>query len=50
MSAKKTTKPKAKRHPSIKSFTTLDDVLGKDRAREEFEALAIKEVLTWQLL
>jgi len=49
MSSKKIVKPKTKRRRSIKGFTTLDDVLAKDGTREEFEAVAIKEVLAWQL-
>lgn len=30
-------------------LTTLDDVLKKDGKLEEFEAIAIKEVLAWQI-
>jgi antitoxin HicB len=49
MSAKKTARPKAKRRRSIKGFTTLDEVLAKDGTLEEFEAVAIKEVIAWQI-
>lgn len=30
-------------------FTTLDDVLDEDGVRERFQAVAIKEVLAWQI-
>ncbi len=30
-------------------FTTLDDFLDTEGTREEFQAVAIKEVLAWQL-
>ena len=34
---------------STKSLSTLDDFLKKDEKREEFEAVAVKEVLAWQI-
>jgi predicted XRE-type DNA-binding protein len=34
---------------STKSLSTLDDFLQKDGKREEFEAVAVKEVLAWQI-
>ena len=30
-------------------FTTLDDFLGEEGTREAFQAVAIKEVLAWQI-
>lgn len=38
----------AKKPRSTKGFTTLDEVLDQDGTREAFQAVAIKEVLTWQ--
>lgn len=49
MNAKKTARPKAKRRRSIKGFTTLDEVLAKDGTLDEFQAVAVKEVIAWQL-
>jgi antitoxin HicB len=49
MSTKKATKPKAKKRRSIKGFTTLDEVLAEDGTLEEFQAVAVKEVLAWQI-
>jgi len=49
MSVRRTIKARAKRRRSIRGFTTLDDVLAKDGTLEEFQAVAIKEVLAWQL-
>jgi transcriptional regulator with XRE-family HTH domain len=40
---------KAKRVRSARKFSTLDDFLTKDGKREEFEAVAVKEVLAWQI-
>ena len=34
---------------SVARLTTLDDFLGEEGKREEFEAIAIKEVLAWQI-
>ena len=34
---------------STADFTTLDDFLGEQGTREEFQAVAIKEVLSWQI-
>lgn len=33
---------------STAKLTTLDDFLGAERKRDEFEAIAVKEVLAWQ--
>jgi antitoxin HicB len=49
MSTKKATKPKAKKRRSTKGFTTLDEVLAEDGTLEEFQAVAVKEVLAWQI-
>jgi predicted XRE-type DNA-binding protein len=40
---------KKKMTRSIDGLTTLDDVLKEDGKLEEFEAVAIKEVLAWQI-
>lgn len=42
-----TTQPKTPR--SIDGLTTLDDFLSEDGTLEAFEAVAIKEVLAWQI-
>lgn len=34
---------------STADFTTLDEFLGEQGTREEFQAVAIKEVLSWQI-
>ena len=34
---------------SIAKLTTLDDFLGEAGNRDEFEAIAVKEVLAWQI-
>jgi ribosome-binding protein aMBF1 (putative translation factor) len=34
---------------STAKLTTLDDFLGKEGKRDEFEAVAVKEVLAWQI-
>lgn len=45
-----TTKKKKKAAPrSARSLSSLDDLLKVDGKLEEFEAVAIKEVLAWQL-
>jgi antitoxin HicB len=45
-----TTRKKKKAAPrSAKSLSTLDDLLKRDGKLEEFQAVAIKEVLAWQL-
>ena len=41
--------PKKKTPRSTGDLTTLDDVLKKEGKLEEFEAVAIKEVLAWQI-
>jgi len=38
-----------KRRRSIKKFTTLDDFLSEEGTREAFQAVAVKEVLAWQI-
>ena len=40
---------RAKRRRSTHKFSTLDDFLIKEGKREEFEAVAVKEVLAWQI-
>ena len=40
---------KTKRTRSARRLSTLDDFLAKQGKREEFEAVAIKEVLAWQI-
>lgn len=42
-----TTKPKAPRDPA--DLSTLDDFLGERGVKEEFQAVAIKEVVAFQL-
>ncbi len=42
--SKKPVKPR-----SARKLSTLDDFLAKEGKREEFEAVAIKEVLAWQI-
>jgi antitoxin HicB len=39
-----------KKPRSAKGFSTLDDLLEEDGTREAFQAVAIKEVLAWQIL
>jgi len=34
---------------STAKLTTLDDFLGEDGKRDEFESIAVKEVLAWQI-
>ncbi len=34
---------------TLKGLSTLDDMLAEDGKLEEFEAIAIKEVLAWQI-
>ena len=34
---------------STAELTTLDDFLGEEGTRDEFEAIAAKEVLAWQI-
>ena len=34
---------------STAKLTTLDDFLGEEGTRDEFEAIAVKEVLAWQI-
>jgi predicted XRE-type DNA-binding protein len=40
---------KKKVRRSVSELTTLDDFLEEQGKREEFEAVAIKEVLAWQI-
>jgi len=40
---------KKKRLRATGKLSTLDDFLGTEGKREEFEAVAIKEVLAWQI-
>ena len=40
---------RAKRPRSARKLSTLDDFLTKAGKREEFEAVAVKEVLAWQI-
>jgi hypothetical protein len=40
---------KAKKSRSPRKLSTLDDFLAKEGKREEFEAVAVKEVLAWQI-
>jgi predicted XRE-type DNA-binding protein len=42
-------KKRAKRPRVTGKLSTLDDFLAAEGKREEFEALAIKEVLAWQI-
>ena len=42
-------KQKAKSPRSTKELTTLDQVLKSEGKLEEFEAVAIKEVVAWQI-
>lgn len=50
--ARKKDVAKNKKKRAIRStakFTTLDDFLGEEGKRDEFEAVAVKEVLAWQI-
>jgi len=38
-----------KRRRSTRRLSTLDDFLAKEGKREDFEAVAVKEVLAWQI-
>ena len=40
---------RAKRPRRARKLGTLDDVLAKEGKREKFEAVAVKEVLAWQI-
>lgn len=40
---------KRKRPRNTRKLSTLDDFLAKEGKREEFEAVAVKEVLAWQI-
>ncbi|WP_346731331.1 helix-turn-helix domain-containing protein [Bradyrhizobium sp. 1] len=46
---KKAVAKKKKAVRSLARLTTLDDFLVEDGNREEFEAIAVKEVLAWQI-
>ncbi len=39
----------SKKPRSIEGFTTLDELLDQDGTCEAFQAVAIKEVLEWQI-
>ena len=43
------TTKKNKRRRSARNLTALDDFLADEGKREEFEAVAVKEVLAWQI-
>src|SRR3984893_4362957 len=45
----KMTKKKKKTPRAARSLSSLDDLLKEEGKLEEFEAVAIKEVLAWQL-
>lgn len=47
--ARKTAARKKKVIRSTTKLTALDDFLGEEGKRDEFEALAVKEVLAWQI-
>jgi len=47
--AKKNVARKKKAIRSAAKLITLDDFLGEEGNREEFEAIAVKEVLAWQI-
>lgn len=49
MAEKKNVARKKKAIRSTAKLTTLDDFLGKEGKRDEFEAIAVKEVLAWQI-
>jgi antitoxin HicB len=40
---------RTKRPRNSSKLSTLDDFLSKDGKRDEFEAVAVKEVLAWQI-
>ncbi len=42
-------KPRKKALRSTRTLATLDDFLEAEGKREEFEAVAVKEVLAWQI-
>ncbi|MDQ2079860.1 Fis family transcriptional regulator [Xanthobacteraceae bacterium Astr-EGSB] len=43
-------KTDAKPRRTVAGLTTLDEFLASEGKREEFEAVAIKEVLAWQIV
>jgi len=45
----KAKKPHSKKSRSIEGFTSLDKFLDEEGTREAFQAVAIKEVLAWQI-
>jgi hypothetical protein len=46
----RTTKARKKKAPrSLAELSTLDDFLKEEGKLEEFEAIAVKEVLDWQI-
>jgi antitoxin HicB len=49
MARKKDAARKNKVIRSTAKLTTLDDFLGKEGKRDDFEAIAVKEVLAWQI-
>ena len=49
MVGRKTVARKTKAVRSTAKLTTLDDVLGEEGKRDELEAIAVREVLAWQI-
>ncbi len=49
MAERKNVARKKKAIRSTAKLTTLDDFLGEEGKRDEFEAIAVKEVLAWQI-
>lgn len=49
MAGKKTAARKKKAVRSTAKLTTLDDFLGEEGKRDEFEAIAVEEVFAWQI-
>jgi antitoxin HicB len=49
MARKKDVAGKKKAVRSTAKLTTLDDFLAEEGKRDEFEAIAVKEVLAWQI-
>jgi len=49
MAGKKNVAGKRRAIRSTAKLTTLDDFLGAEGKRDEFEAIAVKEVLAWQI-
>lgn len=49
MASKKTLTRKKRAVRATTRLTTLDDFLGEESKRDEFEAIVVKEVLAWQI-